>query len=298
MIKKWIEQHHSAASRAWRTLGEQWALSGLVIALLAVALSLPSVLWMMKGLFDPFQSMMHRDPVITVFLKPQLPASDEFALKQELLKHEGVRGVQILSPDDILKRLDLESSLSQAGDLPLPRLIEIQMQVADAVSHMKTIERRYAADERVDSVVFDLEWLHEWEAWSQLAHIFFWALTLLLMMMVALIIANNVILKVQENRKELEIMSLIGAYAGYMRRPFLYFGLILGALGGILASILSSVFLWMLKSSVFNLASLYQVPLIFWPHVISTALETWIFAAFFAGLSAFVAVTWQLRRVI
>ena len=61
-----------------------------------------------------------------------------------------------------------------------------------------------------------------------------------------------------ENRRiEIEVIKLVGGTDGYVRRPFLYMGVLYGLAGGVLAWLLLAFGLDWLNESVVELAQLY-----------------------------------------
>ena len=52
---------------------------------------------------------------------------------------------------------------------------------------------------------------------------------------------NTIRLQIMTMRDEIEVSKLIGATRGFVRRPFLYFGAIQGAVGGAAAWLIISV---------------------------------------------------------
>ena len=58
---------------------------------------------------------------------------------------------------------------------------------------------------------------------------------------VLLVVGNTMRLSVEGRRREIEIAKLFGATDAFIRRPFLYSGLLYGALGGVIAWLLVMV---------------------------------------------------------
>ena len=85
-------------------------------------------------------------------------------------------------------------------------------------------------------------------------------LLILVMVLVALvvIIGNTVRLEIQRQRDAVEVMSLLGASRGYLRRPFLYQGFWYGLGGGLLAVLLVRLGLWTLAGAFADLMALYE----------------------------------------
>jgi cell division transport system permease protein len=68
---------------------------------------------------------------------------------------------------------------------------------------------------------------------------------------------NTIRLQILTQREEIEVSKLIGATNGFIRRPFLYFGLVQGLLGGIASWLIIAICLRLLNYSLGGLTQLY-----------------------------------------
>jgi cell division transport system permease protein len=98
-----------------------------------------------------------------------------------------------------------------------------------------TLVNRVERESEVDMVVVDLQWLERSTPWLAVIGQLVVLLAALFAIGVAFIIANTIRMDIQNRREEIEVMALVGATAGFIRRPFLYTGLWYGLLGGTLA---------------------------------------------------------------
>jgi len=70
-------------------------------------------------------------------------------------------------------------------------------------------------------------------------------------------VVNTIRLEIQNRHAEIEITKLIGATNAFIRRPFLYCGILYGLFGGLIAWLLVTLSLSLLDSPVARLAGLY-----------------------------------------
>jgi cell division transport system permease protein len=75
---------------------------------------------------------------------------------------------------------------------------------------------------------------------------------------VIIIVGNTIRLDIQNRRDEIEVLKLLGASDGFVRRPFLYEGLWYGLLGSLLAILLLLIGGWVLSAPVERLVGLYS----------------------------------------
>jgi cell division transport system permease protein len=72
---------------------------------------------------------------------------------------------------------------------------------------------------------------------------------------------NTIRLQILTQRDEIEVTKLIGATDGWIQRPFLYFGALIGIAGGLAAWLLTALSLLIFNSQLSPLAAIYGVPL-------------------------------------
>jgi cell division transport system permease protein len=68
---------------------------------------------------------------------------------------------------------------------------------------------------------------------------------------------NTIRLQILTRRDEIAVLQAIGATGGYVRRPFLYYGALLGLAGGALAWLLLAGATWAGNKGLAPLAALY-----------------------------------------
>src|SRR3569623_1750969 len=91
------------------------------------------------------------------------------------------------------------------------------------------------ADAYVDLVQYDATWRRRRGAIRTLATRAGQVLAVLLSLGALLVVGNTVRLDIQARRDEIGVLQLVGASHGFVRRPFLYSGLWLGLVAGIVA---------------------------------------------------------------
>jgi cell division transport system permease protein len=74
---------------------------------------------------------------------------------------------------------------------------------------------------------------------------------------VLVIIGNSIRLAIHSRREEIIVVKLVGGTDAYVRRPFLYFGMLQGLFGALVAGIMLIIGFWWLGGSVENISQLY-----------------------------------------
>jgi cell division transport system permease protein len=108
---------------------------------------------------------------------------------------------------------------------------------------------------------------------------------------------NTIRLQILTQREEIEVAKLIGATHPFIRRPFLYFGALLGFGGGLAAwaTALAGVFLF--NDALSDLSRLYGIPLRLLPLTAADGLSLLVFSAWLGWLGARLSVGRHLAEL-
>jgi cell division transport system permease protein len=112
-----------------------------------------------------------------------------------------------------------------------------------------------------------------------------------------IVIGNTIKLSIQNRREEIIITKLVGGTDSYIRRPFLYSGLLLGFFGAFLSVFLLIIGIIWIDRSIAPLLELYQSN--FKIQGIGFITIIWIFGAGMSTglLGAWLAVLQHLRSI-
>jgi cell division transport system permease protein len=150
---------------------------------------------------------------------------------------------------------------------------------------------------KLDKVQLDSAWAHRLEALLQFGRLAALVLTALLSFALIAVTFNTIRLQILTQREEIEVARLIGATRAFIRRPFLYFGLLQGLLGGAMAWAILALSLHLLNSPLAGLAELYDSR--FALHSLSSgdSLALLLFSAWLGWIGAWLSVTQHLWRI-
>ena len=110
----------------------------------------------------------------------------------------------------------------------------------------------------IEDVQVDMMWLQRLRGLTDLGRKMVLALGAILGLGVLLIIGNIIRSSIQNRRDEIVVIKLVGGTDAYVRRPFLYSGMLLGVSGALLSSIILLAGLLWLNQSVAVLSDLYN----------------------------------------
>lgn len=262
-LKLFFLQHrhalHASLKRMWLTP----LASFLTIAVIGIALAMPASLFVLLQNLQTVGGNVDDSEQISLFLKSNVDASQAKQLLHVIEANPNVASAQYISPEQGLKDFEQQSGfgnvLAELHSNPLPGVIEVRpgksLQTPNAVQELLQYLQKLP---EVDVAQLDMAWIKRLYAFIDLGKQTAIALGILLSLAVFLIIGNTIKLSIQNYRTEIEVIKLIGATRGFIRRPFLYTGIIYGAGGALFAYALVTVMLVSLEAPVENLTALYQ----------------------------------------
>lgn len=172
---------------------------------------------------------------IQVFIKEEATQEQTNALKDKILKIDGVSTADFVSKEDALNQMkekfgdkkDLLSGYEENNIFPASYVVSLtdlnkSKEVQDQILTFDYVKRITSKDETVSTLI-------------NLANgikIITGIILVLLVIISIFIIANTIKLTVHSRRKEISIMKYVGATNGFIRWPFIVEGMIIGILAG------------------------------------------------------------------
>ncbi len=236
----WRESHRRASGDSLRRLRARPAATALTVTVMAVALALPLCLGLLLGELQRFSGSLRESRELAVFLQPGGGIEAATAFVDSLEGDPAIAGVVLRTPEeglDELRALDALGGTLEILDynpLPYVALVEPTPAADDA-----QLAARLRAAPGADFVQHDAQWRRRLGAWLGLGQRVTAVAALLLGLGVLLVVGNTVRLDIQDRQTEIATMRLLGASAAWIRRPFLYLGLLYGLLAGMLALLLA-----------------------------------------------------------
>lgn len=295
-LRAWGRRHGYSLLSSIGSLVRSPLASLMTVTVLAIALTLPLGLNTALANLEQIHRQFDRLDSISVFLALEVDESGARRIGSRLAAMPEVAAVDPVSPEQGLAQLLGATGLDgqDIGNVPLPWVLEV---LPEPGSDLETLAARLDAMESIDQIVIDLEWVRRLEAILDLFGRLVQLLAVLFAASVLFVIANNIRADIEQRREEIEVLALVGATPGYIRRPFLYSGLWMALAGALLAWLLVRAGLWLLAGPVQRLAETYgsRADLI---------APSWSLLAAMLGGSAllgiagaWVAVSRQLRRI-
>ncbi|MEO6075904.1 MAG: permease-like cell division protein FtsX [Dokdonella sp.] len=244
--RAWRQQHrHSIRASLARIASKPVGLI-LTVLVLGVAIALPLLFWVVIDNARGLSSGLRDAGQVTMFLKPSVNDRDAASYADQLRGNAAISAVTLRSPAQGLEEFRSLSGFGDALDAldgnPLPSVLIVTPQEiaagTTAAARDATLIATLRSDSRVDLVQYDVEWRSRLAAILGFGTMALNALAALLGVAGLLIIGNTIRVDIQSRLEEIEVMQLIGASRGFIRRPFLYAGGWYGLFGGAAAVVI------------------------------------------------------------
>jgi len=261
-VTRWFQLHVRNCADTMRGLVESPVATALTVAVIGIALALPGSLNIViqngRSLAGNWESA--RD--FSVYLLPGSELSKAEALAQDLESDGAIASVTLISADSALTDFRESSGLGEVLDSldsnPLPHTLVVRPTETAEAGTLARLADNLLQRPEVDLVKIDTQWVERLNAILDFLNRVVVIVSILLIAAVIIIVGNTIRLDIQNRRDEIEVLKLLGASDGFVRRPFLYVGLWYGLLGGVFALFLLVTGGWLLSSPLERLIGLYD----------------------------------------
>jgi cell division transport system permease protein len=260
-LGRWLRDHRRVAAESLVYVSQRLGTSVLVWLLIGISLALPGGLYLLQTNLGLMSERWEGRPGMTVYMKVDADPGVVATLRDELASDPAVERVTLISADTALaefqKFTGVADALGQLDRNPLPSSLRLVMRADASPAQFDELATRVRARAAVDEVAVEKTWLERVQAITDVVRRLGWVLAVLFAGAAVLVTATSVRLAIESRLEELRVMKLVGATHGYMRRPFLYFGLFYGLGGGIAGAMLISGMLGLLEKPLTHLLGSY-----------------------------------------
>lgn len=267
MLTKWrtIMAHHAqAALSSLLYLCKQPLATGMTVVVIAITLTLPSLLWVLNDNMAELTQRWKRGGHISLYLDMDMAANDSAALLERVRQTDGVGDAIMKTPEEGLlemqKQEGMQDLMLNLPENPLPAVIDVVPTVSVTTpAQLEALYQRLKALPGIDDAKLDMQWLSRLYALLDLAAQLTRGLMVLLSVAVVFIIGHTLRLVIHKRQEEIQVLKLIGASDAYITRPFLYSGLWYGFASAVLAIMFVWLFTFSLSVSLNQLMDAYQM---------------------------------------
>lgn len=264
-MRIWLVHHRNAAVLAARRLAAAPVNSLLSLLAIGVALALPAGGQMLLANALQLAGSTSAVPQISIFMEVGAERTAAKEIGSRLDKYGGVKQVRFLSREDTLARMKANPGLGDVIDAlpanPFPDafVVDVADERPEAMERLATEFRQWP---KVEHVQFDSAWVTRLDALLKLGRTAVMLLGGLLGTGLIAISFSIIRMQVLTQRAEIEVSRLLGATDGFIRRPFLYHGVLLGLGGGLMAWLLVAAAAIWLRGPLGELVRLYELTLV------------------------------------
>ena len=256
----WLRLHSMAFGATVGKLARTPVASLLNILVIGVALALPTGAYTLVINMKDAARGVSSEPEVSIFLALEAKKDDASEIEERLKREPAVAKVTFKSREAAFAELkaspalgDVLTALNQ-NPLPDAFIVRLKLQDADALDRLAANARSWP---KVEHVQVDSAWVRRIAAALKVGQLSVLVLAALLAVALLAVTFNTIRLQILTQRDEIEVSKLLGATNGTIRRPFYYYGALLGILGGGAAALMVWGAISVLNVGVQDLARTY-----------------------------------------
>jgi cell division transport system permease protein len=236
--------------------------TALTVLVIALALALPTALRLLvlnaQAAMGGFSSAIE----LSVYLKTDVPLSKAQQLERNARARADVAHVDLIPADKAMEEFrnysGFGAALEALKENPLPHVLHVQPRAdAQTAIAIESLRHYFTAWPEVDLVQIDTEWVMRFNAILDVLRNLLAIAAVLLGAGVLAVIGNTIRLEILNRRAEIEVTKLVGGSNAFVRRPFLYTGVLYGLAGALLAWAIVETAVVVLGRPISTLAELY-----------------------------------------
>ena len=260
-IAAFFRDHAGVIRDSFRYTSHRFGTSLLVWLLIGTAMSAPAGLYLIQRNIEVISRQWDSLNSFSVYFKVGASAGDVEALAQQMRNQIEIKAVTTVTPEEALDEFSSHTEIVDAMTLlhsnPLPASARVTVADDVSVARLSELASQFEAVDAVEEIVVERSWLGRLKAIDELIVRLGWVLGILFGTGAILITAASVRLALEMRVEEIKVLKLVGATNAYIKRPFLYFGVIYGFGGSLVAAMVLSAALILLEAPFGALWSSY-----------------------------------------
>jgi len=234
----------------------------LTLLVIALALALPASLRLFVTNAQAATGNFGNAIDLSVYFRSDVPLAKAQQLAGAARARHDVAEVTVISADkgleDFRNYSGFGDALAALKENPLPPMLHVRPRdTASSPAALEALRGYFSAWPEVELVQVDAQWVQRFNAILEVLRELLLIAAALLGVGVLAVIGNTIRLEIAGRRAEIEVIKLVGGSNAFVRRPFLYIGMIYGLGGALLAWGIIAVAVVLLGESVDKLARLY-----------------------------------------
>ncbi|MGB1327402.1 MAG: permease-like cell division protein FtsX [Porticoccaceae bacterium] len=263
VVKASLGHHSHAFQDSFKRLFQDPLQTILTSLVIAIALSLPATLFLALENTRQFENSFESFSQITAYVDINASNEQIASIQGQLQLMPEVASLVYISPEQAMQEFTQNSgfgaALNHLESNPLPPVFVIDPQISEPMmtDQVQQLLAKISQIDRLEDVHIDMLWLQRLRSLAQIGQKIVLALGAALGLGVLVIIGNSIRLAIHNRREEIIVVKLVGGTDAYVRRPFLYSGMLMGLIGAMGAVFVLVIGFWWLGASVAQLSDLY-----------------------------------------
>jgi cell division transport system permease protein len=258
----WLKRHVQTLIAALGRLWSQPLATAFTVLVIGIALALPACLQLVITNVTRVTAGWSESVSIAVYLKLPTEVATARSLAATLRKREDVSKVELITAEaafaDFRRRSGFGAALETLTENPLPHVLVVKpASVAATPARLERLADSLRSLPAVDLVQLDTAWVQRLDAIVTAFQRAILLTAVLLALGAMAIVGNTIRLEIQTRKSEIEIVRLVGASNGFIRRPFLYSGAWYGLGGALVAWLTTAGLVGALGGPIERIAGLY-----------------------------------------
>lgn len=265
LFSAWGRNHRFVAVESLMRIRKTPLQSALMIAVIAIACSLPASLYLLAGTVKSLSGDVGRTTDIQIFFDLGANQTEVEQLTLEWSQLSDIENLDLIDPSRGRTEFEAFSGLGLVLELldenPLPFVARITPSEAIARNRLAldSLINTLSEPAIVDEVQFDFAWLERLDNLLRLVDRLNLVIGLMLGLGIVLVLINSIRLMIDNRRDEIVIVKLVGGTNEFVRRPLLYTGFWLGFLGGFVALLVTDLAVLAIGSPINLLLGSYDL---------------------------------------
>lgn len=226
-----------------KSVFRNFSLSVASISCITITLILVAVAILLSENVNKFTDDIEKDVTIVVYIKKDATEEDRKALDTKINLLSNIESVTFMSKEAIRKDMSKDSEglgtiLSEYDENTNPLLDEYLVKVKDT-EKIGTTAKQIKDLSGVSQVKYGEGMVEELVKIFDTVKKIMVVIVIGLVIVTAFLISNTIKITINNRKRQIEIMRLVGASNSYIKMPFFFEGIILGFIGSIIPVLLS-----------------------------------------------------------
>lgn len=226
-----------------KSVFRNFSLSVASISCITITLILVAVAILLSENVNKFTDDIEKDVTIVVYIKKDATEEDRKALDTKINLLSNIESVTFMSKEAIRKDMSKDSEglgtiLSEYDENTNPLLDEYLVKVKDT-EKIGTTAKQIKDLSGVSQVKYGEGMVEELVKIFNTVKKIMVVIVIGLVIVTAFLISNTIKITINNRKRQIEIMRLVGASNSYIKMPFFFEGIILGFIGSIIPVLLS-----------------------------------------------------------